>query len=489
VKPLAGRRSWVTMMAGILAPAVAATSTTGIKPISLSMTNVGLRLGGARRDRRGSVALMVGLTAPVLVMALGLGIEVSRWSVAKVELQRIADAAALAGAFDYQHQATKVPRASAAAAANLAWLNKVTGTASPTWTAGTELLTDNLIAVQIIAGLRNASDTAVRVTVSRLVPLCVAGIFTSATTQMISATAVAELTAALSGPPACVLALQGDSNGITTTEDINLNNGVKINNGGCALRSDASVNLTGGATVDGNVVAAGQVSISNGASITSPYTGTSNSGQIPDPLAADPAVQNALQAAADASSPAENCNSGGGHCTISPGSFDGISVSNGATLTLAPGLYTVNGPVDFAGGTVNIQAGGVTIASSGTVTISNGVTVNGFSAATPGSAGVAAGAIPGVLLATSATNPSGSYAATFSGGASFAFAGVMYVPNGTLSISNGVSTTTPGCAEIVASDVNMSGGANFASGSCASTYGSSLPVIPSQLTTTAVLVQ
>jgi Flp pilus assembly protein TadG len=442
-----------------------------------------------RRDRRGVVAVLLGLTAPVLVMALGLGIEVSRWSVAVVQLQRVADAAALAGAFDYQHQSTKVARTAATAAANLAWINKVTGMASPAWAASTQLLTDNQITVQIIAGLRNASDTAVKVTVSQQLTLYLAGIFTSATSQTISATAVAELMAVTSGPLACVLALQGDSNGITTTQDISISNGVQVNTNGCALRSDAAVNLTGGATVNGNVIAAGQVSISNGASITSPYAATSNAGQIPDPLAGDAAVQNALQAAATASGIAENCNSGGGHCTISPGNFTGISVSNGATLTLTPGLYTVNGPVNFGGGTVNIQAGGVSIVSTGQVTIANGVAVNNFLAPTPGSAGAAAGGIPGVLLATSAPNPNGTYAVIFAGGASFTFAGLIYVPNGTLSISNGVSTTTPGCAEVIASDVNMAGGASFASSSCAGTFGPTLPTMSSQLTTAAVLVQ
>src|SRR5260370_7805451 len=83
-------------------------------------------------DRRGVVAVLLGLTAPVLVMALGLGIEVSRWSVAKVELQRIADAAALAGAFDYQHQSPPVPQTAASAAANLASINPATGSATPT---------------------------------------------------------------------------------------------------------------------------------------------------------------------------------------------------------------------------------------------------------------------------------------------------------------------------------------------------------------------
>ena len=446
------------------------------------------RVAGLQHDRRGGVALLVGLMGPVLAMALGLGIEVSRWSVAKLELQRIADAAALAGAFDYQHQATKVPKTAATAAASLAWYNGVTGVATPTWTAATNLLTDNQITVQIIAGLRTASDTAVRVTVSRLVPLFLAGIFTSAATQKVTATAVAELVTA-TGTLACVLALQGDSNGITTNDDISLSNGVQINTNGCALRSDAAVQLTGGATVDGNVIAAGQVSITNGASITSPYTATPNAGQIPDPFGSDTTLQDALDAAATASGSAESCTAGGGHCTISPGDFTGITVNNGATLTLTPGLYTVNGPVDFAGGTVNIQAGGVSIITSGQVTIGNGVAVNGFLAATPGSAGATGGAIPGVLLATSATNSGGNDAATLNGGASFAFAGVMYVPNGSLSISNGVSTTTPGCAEVVASDVVVTGGANLASTNCAGSFGATLPTVSSQLTTTAVLVQ
>jgi hypothetical protein len=59
-------------------------------------------------DRRSGGAVPPGLTAPVLVMALGSGIAVSRWSVASVQLQSIADTTAFAGAFDYEHQSTPV---------------------------------------------------------------------------------------------------------------------------------------------------------------------------------------------------------------------------------------------------------------------------------------------------------------------------------------------------------------------------------------------
>jgi Flp pilus assembly protein TadG len=450
------------------------------------MSSPTFRIVRAWHDRRGVVAVVVGLAAPVLVMAVGIGVEVSRWSVAKVELQRIADAAALAGAFDDLHQSTQVPQTAAQAAARLAQINGIAASTSPKWTAATNVLSDNQITVTVIPSWQNTGNPAVQVTVSRSLPLYLAHIFTTATSQTVSATAVAALQSTTTGM-ACLLALQGDLNGLTTSQDVSASNGVHVGTQDCALRSDAGINLTGGASVDGNVIAAGQVAISNGASVTPPFTATSNAGQVADPFIGDAAVQSALQAAADASGPNPNCTGAGQPaCSLSPGNFTGISVSNGATLTLQPGLYTVKGAVNFGGGTVNIMPGGVTIVSSGSVSISNGVSVNGFAAATPGSTGAANGAIPGVLLATSAA---GSNAAAFSGGASFVFSGVMYVPNGTLSISNGVSTGSPGCAEAVAYDVNLTGGANFASGNCSQSFGSSLPTIPGQTTTTAVLVQ
>jgi hypothetical protein len=427
-----------------------------------------------RRDRRASVALLVGMTAPVLVMALGLGVEVSRWSTAKVELQSIADGAAYAGAMNYM--ASGAAHTAALAAANLAWINGIPGTSTPTWTAATGTLVDNRITVTVATG-----PTEVTVTVRQALPLYLAAIFTTATSQTISATAVVQLTTTTSGsgPPACVVALQGLSNGVTTTNDIPLSNGTTVTTSNCATRSDASISITGGATVNGNVYAGGQISISNGGSIAKGDTGTANAGQIPDPFASDTAVQNALTSAASATGSAVNCTTGGVNCTISPGSYTGITVSNGDTLTLNPGLYTVNGAVNFAGGGLKVNPGGVTIVSTGAVTIANGVSVTGFSAATNSSA--TNGAIAGVLLATSA---SGSSAVQFAGGTNFAFTGLIYVPNGTFNVSNGVANNSSGCAEVVAADVTLAGGSTFAS-NCSS-YSNGLSTIYSEDTTTTL---
>ena len=50
-----------------------------------------------KRDQRGSILIITALVTPVLAMAIGIGIEVSHWTVVKLKLQRTADIAALAG--------------------------------------------------------------------------------------------------------------------------------------------------------------------------------------------------------------------------------------------------------------------------------------------------------------------------------------------------------------------------------------------------------
>jgi hypothetical protein len=496
-----------------------------IRPATSRKSSPSRCLGGIR-DRRGVVAVLVGLMAPVLVMALGLGIEVSRWSVAKVELQRTADAAALAGAFDYLNQTTPVQQTAIAAAVNLAQINGITAPVTAQIVTG-------------LTGLKNPSDNAMKVTVSRQLPLFLAGIFTAAPSLTISAIAVAEMfpTSVATGT-ACVLALQGDTTGITTDLDIDISNGVSVNTtNNCALRSDGDIDLTGGVNIGtagakANVIAAGSATVENGAtvngnvtagsiSVTATVTGSvaapapgditvnnggkvgsqitaPNPGQGADPFAQDTTLQTALQNASSTLSTTSetNCNTGNGgvSCTISPGNYSTINFTgNGDTLTLNPGLYTVNGPVNFTGGTVNFVAGGVTIVSSGAINVSNGVKVQtttaggsttpGVSAAT--SASATGGAIPGVLFAT---NSSGN-AVTFGGGAQIPFSGLIYAPNGTLTINNGVSAPTLGCAEVVASVVALAGGANFDATACTQAFG--LTNIPSQTSTTetAALVQ
>ena len=448
-----------------------------------------IRIDHLLSDRRGVVAMTIALTAPVLLMALGMGIEISRWSVTQVELQRTADAAALAGILNYEHQTTKNAQIAAQAAANIAVLNGAAGQTTPTWTSSTQTLVDGTVTVAIVAGIRNSTDTAMQVTVSQSVPLYLAQLLTTSTSRTMAATATSELMGAAGTVEACVVALQDDGSSNTSSMDIQLSNGASVNTNGCVLRSDGSASFSGGSKVNANVVAAGTITFNNGASLGTGFTTQASAGQIPDPFSGNTTLQNDLTAAASSGGPQLNCTSYTCvNTTYQPGNYSSITASNGATLNLAPGLYTVDGPVNFGGGaTINFPPAGVTIISSGNITINNGANVVNFSAPTNSSA--VNGAIPGIVLATTATNSgcSNGYAAAvcLAGGASFAYAGAIYAPNGTLSIGNGVKNTSNGCSMVVAADFVLNGGANF-SNNC-TTYG--LAPIYTSNNTSAALVQ
>jgi len=58
------------------------------------------QLARFRRDRRGNIAIMFGLMAPVLLGGMGLAMESAYWYVDQRGMQNAADAAALAAATD-----------------------------------------------------------------------------------------------------------------------------------------------------------------------------------------------------------------------------------------------------------------------------------------------------------------------------------------------------------------------------------------------------
>jgi hypothetical protein len=140
---------------------------------------------------------------------------------------------------NYSAQTTKSLQTVATAAAYVARINGVTGTASPVWAAATQLLSDNQTRVRFIAGVRNASDTAIKVTVSQAVPLYLAGMLTSATSRTVSATAIAELAAAGTGPAVCPVSL-------STTTGVSISNGSSTSGNGCTLRPNAGISNAGG---------------------------------------------------------------------------------------------------------------------------------------------------------------------------------------------------------------------------------------------------
>ena len=115
------------------------------------------------RDRRASVAVYIAMLAPVLAGSMALGIEVTSWSGAQVDMQRTADASARAGAIYCYNYATAnsgstclsnatAAQTAATLAARLAEVNGITGATSPTWNATSKTYTDNNITAQIVSG-------------------------------------------------------------------------------------------------------------------------------------------------------------------------------------------------------------------------------------------------------------------------------------------------------------------------------------------------
>ncbi len=407
------------------------------------------------KHRRGSVALMTGIMLPVMVMSLAMGIEVTSWSVTKVELQRIADVSAWAGAAKYA--ASTDPQAATNAAADLAEINGVSSASSRTWNPQTLTTTDNLITAQVVSGVKNAADVAIKVTVKRTIAKSFSRIIPSSQSSVtVSAVAVAEIvsTAPITPQP-CLVALQSGGSGVT---DITLNGSANVTSSDCSVRSNAGITLNGATALNVKGTYAG-------GAITIPSWNPSaiqggtypNSGQIPDPYAGYAPLQNAFSSLSSGGQPDPNTSYK--TTTITPGTYSSLTLGGSSNTTLSPGTYIVNGNVTFAGA-AKVTGNNVTIIFSG-VLQNNGSASVSLTAPTSAS-GVG---IPGILFAG---NSSG--ASSFNGATSLPLAGVIYYPNGNISFNGSASANGSGCSEVIAGTITINGAANLSALGC-STYG------------------
>lgn len=454
-------------------------------------------------DQRGAVGLFVALTMPVLIASVGIGIEVANWGTVKVELQRAADAAALTGAYYYQANSTQanVAQNAATAAGYVAQINGITGVSggagNMTWNSGTSTLTDNQVTVQILNSSQCVAGTTctigVQTTVTRTVPLSLGSIYIAGTAVTLSATSIAEVIPGATGGPACMLALQGDINGVSTNQDVTVSGHVTVNAGNCALRSDGSVTVNGNVTINAaDIYSAGTYTKTGSATVSAAVF--TNSGQIPDPLLGNTALQNAITAAQaiPTTTGSISCNSGGcsgpsgcctanspsnGITTINPGSYGGLSANGQANIAMTSGLFSFRDDVSITGG-AQITATDVSIVTGGKSGSSfSGSTLATLTAATTASA--ANGAIAGIAFATGSTKTT-----TISGTSGTDFAGLIYQPNGSVTISGNATDGTGGCGEVIANDITLSGDADTTVAPNCSSYG--LPTINSLPSTSRV---
>jgi hypothetical protein len=471
------------------------------------------RRAGLGLDRRASVAIYTAIMAPALSGAVALGVEVTSWSSAQLNMQRSADASAHAGAIYCYNYAlantgssclTNATAAQTAAtiAARLAEVNGVTGASSPAWNSTTKTYSDNYITAQVVNGVKSSTDAAVEVSVQKAIPLTVSRIFSSTPSVTVSASSISEVEASTgtttsggSGGQPCLVALQGGS---ASTSGIIANGSITVTAPGCTLVSNSNFNDSGGSsfTVAG-IYAVGQLPppTAGGAAITIPCWATingssSNNGctvwpasglmqsnpyvsggstPITDPYASNTVMQTAMTNAASTKGANLQCYNQG--CYYGP-SFTGSISSTTLTVTaVANGTLAVGQTLSGTGVT-----GGTTITAlrtgtggTGTYTVSASQTVASTTiagwAAFPSSSGSAlngtycSGQGTGTVNCYFQPGNYGSFNVSSGGPYYFNYAAGGYVFNGAVSLTN--NTTHNGTGVTVFTTGTFNGANTF----------------------------
>lgn len=377
-------------------------------------------------DQNGQTIIMAAFLMPVLMCFLALALDMGLMFRAQRQMQIAADSAALAGAEELNYgDITAAARADAAS-------NGVThGVGGATV----------VVNVPPLQGPHAGDPAFVEAVASQPQPTFFLGVL-NRNSMTVGARAVAGR-----GPTNnCMYTLN------PTGTDISVSNGVKVDIPGCAIFSNSSsstsMTVTGGATLNAQGInLVGGYTINNGAHMT-PTTPATGVAPASDPLSY-------LQPPSySPSSCLPNPNFGWGSHIIGPGGsgiacYNGLTIANGGTLNLQPGVYVINGALTFAGGTTTTGSG-VTFyfPPGGSLSVSNGISFN-LSAPTDGT-------YNGILFYQDRAN---SNPATFEGGANSSMNGILYFPAANVTLENGTRTTS--YATIVSGSITFAGGAAF----------------------------
>ena len=410
------------------------------------------RWRGVRRlgsERRAGVALIVALAAPVILLAVAMGLEIGRWTFTQLDLQRTADMAAMAGGEGLASNDTLQQAANAAA--NIAEINGASGTTSRTWNASTLVLTDNQVTVTITNGVHNSADPAVLVTVREPVSLMFTNFLTSATSITLGSQAMAEL-----GPQPCILGIGTSGSAITAQGTV----GVTLN--GCSAYSDSSLTVGGNVNFDASALyASGTISVGSNVTGTATNPAVQTSGVTPmsDPYASYAPLQNALAEASCA--PKQLPVTSGNDVILSPNTCYGdLKIGNTQILDFSsPGLYTINGSITVDGSSgAQISGSGITIVSTGTLKVTGNFNNNAITFTAPTVSTAQNGAIPGILFASTSNQ-----ATTIGGGSALPYTGLLYLPNASIKFAGTPTSGSTGCAKILAQSVTFVGNSELSS--------------------------
>jgi len=373
------------------------------------------------QDRRGNIAIISAVMMTAAVGMAGLVAEYGDGLFNRLQDQRDADVAAMAGATNYA--VNNSVSAMSAAVSRAATLNGLASGAA---------------AGSVVASPSGDGNQAVKVVVSTSVPLLLSRVLASNSTLPVSATAYAEIKQKSTG---CILALDPTANNAIT-----VSGSANVNAPNCDVVSDSSssssIDMSGGAQMTTPcAVSVGTDSLNSGLHLTSCSSASTHSASTPDPYASVPA-QTVASGAACLTVPTLPA-------TLPYGYYcHGLSISGTATFSAGPyyvlGNFAVSGSSHVTGTGVTFYVTGGTTAISGTATAT-------LSAPTTGTyAGIL---FFGDRSGTKSTNNA------ISGGTTTTLTGVLYFPTEQITYSGGTAALST-CTQLVGDVITFSGTAD-----------------------------
>lgn len=380
-------------------------------------------------DVRGGIALMFGLSLPVVAVAGLGGMEVVSVVSDRHHMQTIAEAAALAGA-----KQLNVDNSSATAERATQFANAELTSIQPPWKlqVTSEIVDDGHGVKVSISGVRGSffgnllppggwkSDVSATADIAGQTPLCILGFDTA-------------------GSPV-----------------ISLQNNAVISAPGCGIQSDNDVVVSGAASIQAAAVSA--VGAASGAIVPSPLTGAPT---ISDPFAA-------MSIAVPGGCADTDLKVGTGTVTLSAGVHCGtIKLQHGAVLQLAPGEHY------FSGGELTLLQDSQMMGTDVVLIFDDTEKVAFRQNSEVTLEGRKSGPYAGFVLAATRANSSDFEISTDH---AHELLGTVYIPNGTLTVSgtNNAVADQSAWTVIVAKQVHLAGSPNLVVNS--NYTGSTIPV-------------
>ena len=407
------------------------------------------------RDERGQTIILVALSLPLMLGFVGIATDVGALFQARRDIQTAADAAAIAGALNYNRGYAAWQSAAYTAASNNGFTNgsngvTVTVPQTPQWPYSNYKGKTPYVEVTITAPESTIFLTLFGHPSVTVLARAVANSQAQGTgclyTVGATGTTFTANNATLNGTsttPACGLTVE--SNGTPA---------MVANNSTITL---ASIGVVGGVSNSGSTISpapiAGIAPASDPLNYLPQYSFTTTTNRRGRSTYHVECAAGYDCSDSPITVPTTCASTGGGvynataGTTLTPGCYANLTFPSGGTVTLDPGLYIVDGDLTFGAG--NVNGSGVTLYYSGNLILGSGV----YTLSAPNDPSQT---FNGILFAEDISDTDNIL---FNGGAGTTLQGIIYAPGTPLTLTGTPSITLD--TDLVAQQLTLSGAVNL----------------------------